>query len=163
MYVLTSNTKLKAAQIIDSYKDLWQVEHAFRSLKSELEMGPIFHWKNPRIRAHVMICFFALVLRTLLSKKLIARADAQAKAKEKSKSKTKKETDKTPPARASYTEVLNDICALHAVGLRIENKTVILRTELAPKAHFAFQALGMCPPKRILSSEVTAVVPRAHS
>lgn len=160
MYVLTSNTKLKAAQIIDSYKDLWQVEHAFRNLKSELEVGPIFHWKDPRIRSHVMVCFLALILRTLLSKKLNAFVQAQAKTKAQSKAKKMD----AAPRPISYTEVLQDISALHAIGLQIKNQSVILRTELQPQASLAFQALGMSPPKRILSShDIRAVVPRAHS
>lgn len=154
MYVLTSNTKMSGSQIIESYKDLWQVEHAFRNLKSELEMGPIFHWKDPRIRAHVMVCFLALVLRVIFSKKLKAYAEEQ----EKKKNKSGKEQ---VPAPLSYAEVLQDVFALNAIGLEIKNKSVVMRTELQPKASLAFQALGMSPPKRILSSEpLHAVVPR---
>jgi transposase len=39
------NTKLSSGTIIETYKGLWQVEHAFRNLKTELEMGPVYHWK----------------------------------------------------------------------------------------------------------------------
>ena len=42
---------------------LWQIEAGFRCLKDELEAGPIYHWKDRRIRAHIMVCFFALILR----------------------------------------------------------------------------------------------------
>lgn len=141
VYVLTSNTKLKGQQIIDSYKDLWQVEHAFRALKSELEAGPIYHWKDGRIRAHVMVCFLALVLRTILYKKLKAH-------------------DK----EASYTEVISDLHALHAIGLRVKESQMILRTEVKPKAMIAFHALKMVVPKRVLFSDSPSknVVIRPH-
>ncbi|GAG40083.1 unnamed protein product, partial [marine sediment metagenome] len=42
-FVLQTNTKLNWKEIVSAYKDLWQVEAAFRTLKSELEMGPIYH------------------------------------------------------------------------------------------------------------------------
>jgi len=127
LYVLTSNTKLSGKQIIDGYKDLWQVEHAFRQLKTELETGPIYHWKEDRIRAHVMICFLAFVLRTLLYKKL-------------------KQTDST----SGYTEVMHDLKQLHVIKLKLKNKPVHLRTELKPGATLAFKAIGLKVPKRIL-------------
>lgn len=139
LYVLTSNTKLKGAELINAYKDLWQVEHAFRALKTELETGPIYHWKDDRIRAHVMICFLALVLRTIFYKKLKAHNNS-----------------------LSYTEVCSDLQALHAIGLKIKDQPVILRTEIKPQAQHAFRALKMAPPKRILYSEnlPQTVVPR---
>jgi transposase len=141
VYVLTTNTKLKGQQIIDSYKDLWQVEHAFRALKTELEAGPIYHWKEERIRAHVMICFLALVLRTIFYKKLKAH-------------------DK----EASYTDVISDLQAMHAIGLRVKENQMILRTEIKPKAMIAFHALKMVAPKRILFSDnpSKSVVIRPH-
>ena len=70
VFVLTSNTKLKGRQIIEAYKGLWQVEQGFRQFKSELEAGPIYHYTDDRIRAHIMICFMALILRRYLATKL---------------------------------------------------------------------------------------------
>ena len=43
-----------------TYKDLSQVEWAFRSMKSvDLKVRPIYHWKDDRIRAHVFLCMLA--------------------------------------------------------------------------------------------------------
>ena len=53
-----------------AYKDLWRVERAFRTLKSPLDLRPMFHWTEPQVRGHVMICFLALVLESLLLRKL---------------------------------------------------------------------------------------------
>ena len=69
-FVLTSNTHLSNVQVVERYKDLWQIERGFRQLKSELQMGPIYHWKDRRIRAHIMICFMAFCLRVSLEKSL---------------------------------------------------------------------------------------------
>jgi hypothetical protein len=52
-----SNTKLTREQIIGSYGNLWQVERAFRRPQIDLRFTPIFHRKEPRIKAHLIICF----------------------------------------------------------------------------------------------------------
>ncbi|MGI6146571.1 MAG: IS1634 family transposase, partial [Bacillota bacterium] len=44
------------------YKQLLEVEDAFRSLKSTLELRPIYHRLADRIRAHILICWMALLL-----------------------------------------------------------------------------------------------------
>ena len=45
-FVLTSNTRLSNVQVVERYEDLWQIENGFRQLKSEFQMGPIYHWKD---------------------------------------------------------------------------------------------------------------------
>ncbi|MEF3305691.1 transposase [Paenibacillus sp. GYB003] len=44
------------------YKQLLKVEAAFRTLKQSLELRPVYHRKEDRIRAHVMLCWLALML-----------------------------------------------------------------------------------------------------
>jgi transposase len=44
------------------YKSLADIERGFRVLKSEIEIGPIYHRLPDRIRAHASICFMALIL-----------------------------------------------------------------------------------------------------
>ena len=39
-----------------------EVERAFRTLKSTLSLRPVYHTKSDRIRAHVMLCWLALLL-----------------------------------------------------------------------------------------------------
>lgn len=57
-----SNTKLKQEQIIDNYKQLWQVEKAFRISKTDLRIRPIYHRLKHRIEAHLCICFTAYTI-----------------------------------------------------------------------------------------------------
>jgi transposase len=130
VFVLTSNTKLKPLEVVEYYKGLWQVEMALRQLKSELEMEPIYHWKDRRIQAHVMICFMALILRSVFYKKLTLHEK-----------------------EVSWTQLMHDLKSLKAIGLKIKNSEVILRTELKAGANTAFRALGMRPPNRILSQQ----------
>ncbi len=58
----TSDNSLSAADIALGYKQLMEVERAFRTLKSTLSLRPVYHTKSDRIRSHVMLCWLALLL-----------------------------------------------------------------------------------------------------
>ena len=48
---------MSAANTVRAYKDLAQVERAFRAMKSiDLQVRPVHHWLEPRVRAHVFLC-----------------------------------------------------------------------------------------------------------
>ena len=58
-----SPDQLDAADTVRAYKSLAHVERAFRSLKSlDLAVRPVFHWTEPRVRAHVFLCLLAYYL-----------------------------------------------------------------------------------------------------
>jgi transposase len=62
-YLLTtSDPSLSAEDVALGYKQLQEAERSFRDLKGTLLLRPVFHRKDDRIRAHVLICFLALVL-----------------------------------------------------------------------------------------------------
>lgn len=53
---------LSNEKIVEHYHSLWQVEHAFRMSKSDLQARPIFHHSHDAIRAHILICFIGLMI-----------------------------------------------------------------------------------------------------
>ncbi len=54
---------LSAAELVGAYKDLKFNEAGFRSLKAiDLDLRPIYHYSEDRVRAHVFICMLALYL-----------------------------------------------------------------------------------------------------
>jgi transposase len=62
-YLLTtSDPTLTAEDVAVGYKQLIEAERSFRDLKGTLLLRPVFHHRDDRIRAHVLICFLALVL-----------------------------------------------------------------------------------------------------
>lgn len=62
-YLLTtSDPSLSAEDVALGYKQLQEAERSFRDLKGTLLLRPVFHRKDERIRAHVLICFLALIL-----------------------------------------------------------------------------------------------------
>jgi hypothetical protein len=54
--------KLAPAEVVRSYKSLAQVERAFRTFKGPLEIRPIGHRLEDRVRAHIFICTLAYYL-----------------------------------------------------------------------------------------------------
>jgi len=61
-----SEAQLPAQQVIERYHHLWRVEQSFRICKYDLEALPIYHQKEDAIRAHVLICFLALIIEKYL-------------------------------------------------------------------------------------------------
>jgi hypothetical protein len=62
-YLLTtSDASLSAEDVALGYKQLLEAERSFRDLKGTLALRPVFHRKDERIQAHVLICFLALVI-----------------------------------------------------------------------------------------------------
>lgn len=58
----TSDDSLSAEDVALGYKQLAEVERAFRTLKTTLDLRPLYHRKEDRIRAHVLLCYLALLL-----------------------------------------------------------------------------------------------------
>jgi len=74
-YIITAyNVKqedMAAAEVVKTYKQLIQVEQAFRNLKTvQLEVRPIYHKKDERIRAHVFLCMLAYYVQWHMQKAL---------------------------------------------------------------------------------------------
>lgn len=128
-YVLRTNCQLDTEDVVLAYKDLWRVERAFRELKSTLDLRPIYHWKDRRVRGHVMVCFLALVLESALYRSL-----------------------KQAGSQVEYMYLIRDLKQLKAVKLELENEQYICRTELPGCSYEAFKVIGLRPPNQILQN-----------
>jgi hypothetical protein len=58
----TSDPGLPAEDIALGYKQLLEVERGWRDLKQVIDLRPVYHRKEERIRAHVILCWLALLL-----------------------------------------------------------------------------------------------------
>jgi hypothetical protein len=58
----TSDPTLTAEDIALGYKQLLEIERAWRDMKTTLDLRPVHHRKEDRIRAHVILCWLALLL-----------------------------------------------------------------------------------------------------
>ena len=125
-WVLRTSTELPTAEVTLACKSLWQIEHAFRELKSGLEIRPVFRRTQGHVRGHLVVCFLALVVETALARLLKAHGSS-----------------------SSYREVLADLEQMRAVRLETRGKTWLWRTELPNQAYEAFRATGLRPPSRV--------------
>jgi hypothetical protein len=73
LFVLRTNTKLSALQVVLRYRNLLAVEDTFRTAKALLTTRPIFHKTDSAIRGHIFCSFLAMVLRKELFDRLAAR------------------------------------------------------------------------------------------
>jgi hypothetical protein len=63
-------------RILSTYKRhlLWDIEEAFKNLKGDLAIRPIFHKDERRIEAHIFVAFLAYALQVTLTRRLHALA-----------------------------------------------------------------------------------------
>jgi transposase len=64
----------QAGTLWELYMQLSEIEAAFKTLKSDLHLRPIRHHIEPRIEAHILVCFLAYCLSVTLRKRLEAHA-----------------------------------------------------------------------------------------
>ena len=76
LLLITNAHDLSPADVVQRYKSLADIERGFRVLKSEIEIGPVYHRLPDRIKAHASICFIALILYRVMRHRLQA-ADAR--------------------------------------------------------------------------------------
>jgi transposase len=76
--------KMAASEVVASYKKLALVEEVFRSLKTvQLEVRPVYHKTDDRIRTHVFLCTLAYYLQWHLKQRLETLFAADGTHKEK--------------------------------------------------------------------------------
>jgi transposase len=68
IFVLTTNRDqddLPSEKVVESYKNLKEVEQLFDDLKHFVDVHPLRHWLEIRVRAHVLLCILALLLKRI--------------------------------------------------------------------------------------------------
>ena len=115
---------MSAREVVARYKSLADIERGFRVLKSELEIGPVYHRLPERIRAHAAICYIALILYRVMRMRLKAASSM------------------TSPERA--LEILRRV-QHHRIKLD-ENKPVTGLSSITPEQTELFKALNVKKP-----------------
>jgi transposase len=122
--LLVTNTKATAAEVVQRYKSLADIERGFRVLKSDIEIGPVYHRLPQRIRAHALICFMALILYRVMRMRL-----------------------KVAKRSESPTTLLEQLKRIHQQTIETnEGKTLSGLTEITPAQKSLFAALELTPP-----------------
>jgi hypothetical protein len=122
-WVLRTNTRLSAKNVALKYKELWQVEHTFRDMKSVLETRPVYHRLDETIRGHVFCSFLALMLK----KELYRRMEGSGHSFE-------------------WAEIKQDLKALTETIIEEDGKRMAVRSQCKGACGKVFQSVGVAIP-----------------
>jgi hypothetical protein len=117
----TSDPDLSAEDVALGYKNLLEAERGFRDLKSTLELRPVFHRLEPRIRAHVLLCWLALLLIRVAERR----------------------------TGTTWRRINTELSRVHAVTLQGSAGTVIQTTPPSEETERILRACEVDPPPRI--------------
>ncbi len=125
----TNDLTLSSAEILSSYRQLQEVERAFRTIKSLIEIRPMFHWRDRRVESHVFICFLAYLVAKVVEQRLRAAALSH-----------------------SIAHALEEVARLKAVEHTWEDGVIVTQATRVDDATAAiFKAIGVPLPRPIVS------------
>jgi hypothetical protein len=119
----TSDPDLSAEDVALGYKNLLEAERAFRTMKTTLVLRPVYHRLEQRIRAHVLVCWLALLLVRVVER----------------------------TAGTTWPTAARELGRLHLVTLVGPDGRVQHTTRITPAQHTLFRALNVPPPPPILA------------
>ncbi len=62
-YMIETNiTNIDSKEVNEIYKEQWKVVEGLRTLKSTIEVRPIYVYKDEHIQSHVFLCFLSLIV-----------------------------------------------------------------------------------------------------
>jgi transposase len=125
--IATSDPDITAEDAALGYKNLLEAERGFRDLKSELLLRPVFHRLEHRIRAHVLICWLALLLTRVAERE----------------------------CGQSWRQIRRETGRLKQVTLAGPAGTITQTTPLRPNQKAIYQALSISPPPRVSAFDPT--------
>jgi hypothetical protein len=122
----SSDDSLTPTDLALAYKQLTEVERGWRDMKWALKLRPVFHYREDRIRAHVQLCWLALLLiRTV-----------------------EHETDET------WRNVRHELDRMHLVTLESAAGRVTQRSATTPAQQNILSRLAIAEPARYLDFEL---------
>jgi hypothetical protein len=168
LYVIRTSVPaaaMSAEETVRAYKDLARVEQAFRTMKAmDLQIRPVHHWIEPRVRAHVFLCMLAYYVEWHLreawapilfhdhdraaAQRLRVSPVAPAEVSDAAKRKrgTRRSDDGVPVSSFRglidhlATMTLNLVASAHA-----PNATITITAKATPLQTKALELLGITP------------------
>lgn len=124
----TSDDTLSGEDVALGYKQLVDVEDAFRTLKTVLELRPMHHRKEGRIRSHILLCWLALLL--------VRIAEVRT--------------------RISWSKIRSELDRLHLGHFSYDKSNIYKTTQLTAKQKEIYRGLGVKPPPTYLNIQINA-------
>ena len=118
--VRSSDPDMTADEIALGYKQLLQVERGWRDMKTTLDLRPVYHRKEERIRAHIVLCWLALLLIRVAENR----------------------------TQDTWRNLRDELQRLHLVTLATDHGTVAQRSLLTPGQQAILRQLDLPEPPR---------------
>lgn len=128
--IQTSLHDLTPEAVLDAYHTLWKIEESFRIMKSTLEVRPIFHWTEKRIKGHFVICFLAFLLERTLEFRL-----------------------KEHQLSISPAQIQEALGSLLFTEMEINGQRFLVKMKPSDNANKILRVLRIAPPKNMLPIE----------
>lgn len=128
--IQTNEKKLTAEEVLAAYHNLWKIEESFRIMKSTLEVQPVFHWTESRIKGHFVICFLAFLLARTMELKLQGAG-----------------------IKASPEKIREAINSMNFAKVKIDNKHYYIKTKGAELSNKILRLLRMKQPNNVIAAE----------
>ena len=152
-------SQLHANAVVRVYKQLKHAEQAFRSMKDTLELRPIHHHLETRVRAHVFLCMLAYYVTYELQQRLapllytdttpITPADPVAPAQRSAAANAKPASHHTPDGYPAHSlpDLLTELATLTRNDIRVASSdhTFPRLTTPTPIQARAYQLLNLTP------------------
>lgn len=126
--IRTSDDTLTATDLAIAYKQLAQVERGWRDLKGSLQLRPVFHHREDRIRSHIQLCWLGLLLIRVVEN---ATGD-------------------------TWRNVRHELDRMHLVTLDTGDGRIAQRTATTAGQHKILAALGVREPALIIDYQLPA-------
>lgn len=115
----TTDLSLTSEEVALGYKQLWCVERSFRTMKTSLELRPVYHRVKDRIKSHVMLCWLGLLMVRV----------AEIESGE------------------TWCRIQDKFSEIHLMKLDDRDKKIFLLTELDAEHRKTLKSLGFSAPK----------------
>jgi Transposase DDE domain len=124
----TNDETLTPDDLAAAYKQLIAVEHGWRDMKGALRLRPVYHYREDRIRAHVQLCWLALLLIRVAE---TATSD-------------------------TWRNLRHELDRMHLVTLATADGRVAQRSAATPGQQAILQALGLPEPPKFFDFTIEA-------
>lgn len=123
----TNNEEMSREEIVKAYRELNKIEESFRCMKGTLELRPMYHWTEKKIKGHINMCYISFYVYRVMQKKL-----------------KEKEVD------ISIEDVMEELSEIRAIEIKQGEEKYVLRSEITSVRNEILRALGVKIPTFVL-------------
>lgn len=134
--------RMRASEILSSYKHLWVVEDAFGEIKGLLNARAIYHWTDKRIKGHLTLCFLAYFCEAQMTK-LLREKEVTLESKAIREGIIEERL-------LTVAEAMQELAEVRAMPVKLKDDLVWIRNDIKGNAAKLLKAIGAPIPPKLL-------------